>query len=109
MTFSDWIAEELKARDISQRQLAKLAGIAQGHLSNVLTGKRALTADMVIQIANALEVSPVVALTKAGILPPQEQADINITLQELMDIARQLPEDAQQELLDYARFKFRRS
>lgn len=108
MTFSDWIAEELKGRDISQRQLAKLAGIAQGHLSNVLTGKRALTADMVIQIANALDASPVVALTKAGILPPQDN-DTNITLQELIDIARQLPPEAQQELLDYARFKFRRS
>ena len=102
MTFSDWIAEELKARDISQRQFAKMAGIAQGHLSNVLTGKRGLTADMAIQIANALELPPMVVLTKAGIIPPGPDDDP--ALEELLAAARGLTAEQLKQLLDFARF-----
>lgn len=113
MSFSVWLLEELKARNMSQRQLAESAGIAQGHLSNVLAGKRALTADIAIQVARALDVSPILVLIIADILPPETPETPGpipeITpISELISIARRLPPDQLRELIDYAYFKLSR-
>ena len=102
MTFSDWIAEELKTRDMSQRQLAERAGIAQGHLSNVLSGKRPMTADLVIQIADGLGISAVTALSRAGII--LDTTNLDPPLAELLAAAKGLTAEQIQEVIRFARF-----
>ena len=104
--FRGWLTEEIIQRGWSKSELARQADLSQSLVSKMLLGDRSITADQCIKIANALGLSPVLVLVKAGILPPQEQKDSNPTLQELMDIARQLPPDVQKDVLAYVRYRF---
>lgn len=107
MDFGSWLKQEMKKRRLSQRELARLSGVAQGLISEITNQKREPSQKFITAIATALGEPPEKLLRLAGIIPPA--LGDNATLQEIMDIARQLPPEAQQELLDYARFKFRRS
>lgn len=104
MDFGSWLKQEMKKRRLSQRELARLSGIAQGLISEVANQKREPSQKFITAIATALGEPAEKLLRIAGVLQP---AGDNATLQELIDIARQLPPEAQKELLDYARFKFR--
>lgn len=107
MDFRGWLEKELKERRYSQGQLAESIGVSQPFISRLLKGEKKPSADFCVRLAEVFELTPEHVMRIAGILPPA--LGDNATLQELMDIARQLPPEAQQELLDYARFKFRRS
>lgn len=106
--FRDWLTEELNRRGWSKSELARQAGLSPSIVSKMLLGDRNITADQCIKLAQALGLSPVLLLVKAGILPPQESSN-DPTIEELLDIARQLPGPAREELLSYARFKLRES
>lgn len=53
----DYIAEELEARGMTQRELAKQMGRPSHVISEIVRGKRALTADLALDLADALEIS----------------------------------------------------
>ena len=48
------IKPELEERGISQKQFAKMLGVQASHLSEVLGGKRALTAELAVKIESAI-------------------------------------------------------
>ena len=48
------IKPELEERGISQKQFAEMLGVQASHLSEVLNGKRALTADLAAKIEKAI-------------------------------------------------------
>ena len=48
------IKPELEERGISQKQFAEMLGVQPSHLSEVLNGKRALTADLAAKIEKAI-------------------------------------------------------
>ena len=48
------IKPELEERGISQKQFAKMLGVQASNLSEVLGGKRALTAELAVMIENAI-------------------------------------------------------
>ena len=48
------IKPELEERGISQKDFAKMVGIQPSHLSEVLNGKRTLTADLAVKIESAI-------------------------------------------------------
>jgi len=39
-SFSDWLLKELKERDMSQSDLAHIAKLGSGTISNIMTGTR---------------------------------------------------------------------
>ncbi|WP_165232273.1 helix-turn-helix domain-containing protein [Aquisphaera insulae] len=58
----DVLRELMRLQDLSQTRLAELTGIKQPTISDVLGGKRGLTKDQVVTLANFFHVSPDVFL-----------------------------------------------
>jgi len=104
--FKAWVEEERKRRGWSYRELARQSNVSQSLISRVLSDDMPATADFCIKIAQALEVSPETLMRLAGILPPASPASPadNTVLQELVELARNLPPDQQQQVLEYIRF-----
>ena len=48
------IKPELEERKISQKDFAKMLGVQPSHLSEVLSGKRPLTAELAVKIENTI-------------------------------------------------------
>lgn len=88
--FGDWLLKQLKDRNISQSELARLAGISKGTISNLINGTRGAGQDSLSAIAHALKLPPELVFEKAGILPtkpelsPIKRALIHLT-QDLPD------------------------
>ena len=101
-----WIAEELEKRNWSYRKLAKEIDMSHVLISKVIAGELKPSADFCIKTAYALEEPPEKLLRMAEILPPGPAFD-DVTLQELLDLARNMSPEDQQELLDYARFRYK--
>ena len=101
--FRGWLTKEINLRKWSKSELARKSDLSQSIISKMLLGSRNVTADQCIKIAQALDVSPEKLLRLANILP--STVSDNATVQEITDIARQLPPDIQEEILEFVRFK----
>ena len=101
-----WLSEELNTRGLSQGELARRCNISQSLISRTLSGDISPSADFCIKVAEALGVSPEYLLRLAEILPPESAVSEDATLQELIEVAKNLSPENRQELLDYARFKY---
>jgi transcriptional regulator with XRE-family HTH domain len=71
---STWLANELKERNMSMRQLAKAAGITHTTVAVVVSGERAATCDFCNAIAGPLGADPAHLFRLAGLLPAVPQA-----------------------------------
>lgn len=102
------VTQELDKRGWSYRELARQADISNALVSRVLSGDMPASADFCIKIANTLEVSPETVLRLAGILPPASPASPSddSTLQELVELARNLPPEQRKEALRYIRYLY---
>ncbi len=101
-----WLSNELNRRSWSHNELARQTGFSQTFVSNVLKGDRKPSVNFCNRVAEALEVSPDMLMRLAGLLPPAEPAspaDESI-IQELVELARNLPVAQQRQLLEYTRF-----
>ena len=67
------IKPELEERGISQKEFSKMLGIQASHLSEVLNGKRSLSAELAMKIENAIGI-PAKILVSA-----QAQYDLEAT------------------------------
>ncbi len=70
-SFSNWLLKELRDRDMSQSDLAHIAKLGSGTISNIMTGNRKVGQDTLVKIAHALHLPPDFVFEKAGILPPK--------------------------------------
>lgn len=88
---STWLANELKTRGWSIRELARRANISHTTIADVLSGQRAPTWDFCATIARTLGEQPENILRLAGLLsplpPPVEHE------QEALSLFRSLPAD----------------
>ena len=68
-----------------------------------------VSADFCIKVAQTLDVQPEMVLRLGGILPPTSPASPSDdkTLQELVELARNLEPEDKQQVLDYIRFLYR--
>jgi transcriptional regulator with XRE-family HTH domain len=105
--FKQWFISELEKHHYSQRAFAKKIGVSQPFISRVLNGETPPSVNFCHKVASALGEPPEKLLRLAGIL--SSVSSDNVTLDELADIVRNLPSEAQQELLDFARFKLRQN
>ena len=106
MDFGPWLGQEMKKRRLSQRELSRLSGVAQGLISEVINQKREPSQKFVTAVAAALGEPPEKLLRIADILPPADEDD---TLQELIELARNMSPEDRKAVLEFARFKFRKS
>ena len=67
----EYIREQRSAAQLSLRQLATAAGVSNPYLSQVERGLRRPSAEILAQIAKALEISSESLYIRAGILEPR--------------------------------------
>ena len=70
-TVGEYIREQRAAAQLSLRQLAKAADVSNPYLSQVERGLRKPSAEILAQIAKALEISAESLYIRAGILEPR--------------------------------------
>lgn len=99
-----WLSEELERRKWSQGDLSRQAGLSRPFISRVISGDLSPSVNFCHKIAAALGEAPEKVLRLAGILPTSMGGDDSI-VQEITEIARSLPPEDQQEILDFARFR----
>ncbi|RME79663.1 MAG: XRE family transcriptional regulator [Chloroflexi bacterium] len=103
-----WLAQELQQRGWSHAELARRSGISRPFISQVLSGDAKPSVNFCRKVAAALDESPDKLLRLAGILPPAGPAtpEDDATLQELVELARNLPPEQRKEALRYIRYLY---
>jgi len=101
--FSEWLQIELDKRGLNQSQLAKMAGISRGTISNIMNENRGIGEDSLLSIAKGLKLPAITVLRAAGILP--EEPEYIPLLDEWDAIFYELTTEDQQEILEIARMK----
>jgi len=76
--FPQWLRQELEIREWSQVDLSRKTGISTAQITRIISGERGFGIEALASISNALEVSPITILRKAGLLPPGPDDKINI-------------------------------
>lgn len=74
--FGDWLIEQLRIRNISQAELARVSGVSKGTVSNLINGTKGAGQDSLTAIARALRLPPEEVFRRAGILPPLPNKDL---------------------------------
>ena len=67
----NYIREQRNAAQVSLRQLAKTAGVSNPYLSQIERGLRHPSAEILNQIATALQISAETLYERAGLLDPE--------------------------------------
>ena len=67
---ASWLDRELGTRGWSIREMARRAGVSHTAIADALNRKGRPSADLCVAIADALDVSAVEIVQRAGILPP---------------------------------------
>jgi transcriptional regulator with XRE-family HTH domain len=73
--FSNWLQSELEIRDWSQSDLSKRSGVHRAIISKIILGSSMPMPETLEAIAKGLHISPVLVFQKAGLLPPNGDAD----------------------------------
>lgn len=92
--FLAWLDKEMKLRNLNDAQLERMAGIGQGVISNVRSGRRNVGPAVLEKIADALNLPVELVYREAGRLPPYrgrsvEQAEIDHLVGQLSKADRQ--------------------
>jgi len=101
--FSEWLNNELKARDWSQADLARAAGLTRSTINGVVTGTRGAGTEFCNAIAHAFKIPPEEVFRIAGLLPPKEDDDEKLR-EEMNYKISQLPPDLQEDAMRYVDF-----
>jgi transcriptional regulator with XRE-family HTH domain len=72
----EFIREQRRTGHLSLRKLSEMAGISNPYLSQIERGLRKPSAEILQQIARALEISSETLYVRAGILEEREGADL---------------------------------
>lgn len=88
--FGDWLLERLKEKNMSQSELARIAGLSKGTISNLINGTKGAGQDSLKAIAIALKLPPDLVFEKAGILP--QKFELSAIKRALLHAADGLPE-----------------
>lgn len=107
--FVAWLQNELDEQGWSRADLARATGFHKGSISNVLNGQRQPSVEFVLAVARALKVKPEDLYRRAGLLPPVPSPAQDPLLDEALEILKRLPPDEQQNVIEYAKFRYQRS
>jgi len=93
----------MAARDMSQADLARGAGVTRTAISDVVNGRRNPGRELATSIAKAFSLPPEQVFRAAGFLPPV--AKMNEEIEQIVHKVGQLNKQDQQEVLAYIRMK----
>lgn len=94
----DLIKSQREVARMSVRRLAQLAGVSNPYLSQIERGLRKPSAEILQQIAHALQISAESLYERAGFLPPTDKPRIGV--REAIAADKQLSSDQRRALLD---------
>jgi transcriptional regulator with XRE-family HTH domain len=101
--FITWLTDEMEERGWNNSELARRAGLVPSAVSQVVSGTRSPGFEFCKKTAKALGLPPETVLREAGLLPRLSSPDHgSMTLQELVDIIKNLPPERQSDLLSIA-------
>lgn len=103
---SSWLANELKNRGWSHRELARRSGLSQTAISTVLSGQRQPGWEFCAAVAGALGEAPEQLMRMAGLLPPLPAPEGDVTLRDLIEYAKLLSPEERQFVLDYTLWRY---
>lgn len=106
-TFGEWLAEELKIREMSQADLARISPLTRATISNLINGTRGPGPDAINALADSLKLDPEYVMRVAGLLPP-ERGEPSAATQEVIRLMEHIPARDQQHLLEIVRAYTRR-
>lgn len=92
------IKSQREVARMSVRHLAELAGVSNPYLSQIERGLRKPSADILQQIAKALQISAESLYERAGLLTPNDQPRVGV--REAIAADRQLTAEQRQALLN---------
>jgi len=79
--FIQWLIDELNERDWSMNELARRAGVTSGAISLVMSMQRKPGPELLLGIAQALQLPPETVFRKAGIFPDNVDLEPSMTRQ----------------------------
>jgi len=88
--FGDWLLERLKEKNISQSELARMAGVSKGTISNLVNGTKGSGQESLTAIAHALRLPVDLVFEKAKLLPPKPE--LSAAKRKLLHLADGLPD-----------------
>jgi len=106
-TFSVWVLAEIDKQGWKASDLARAANVSKGTISDILNERRRPGLDVCVAIAKALKYPPEDVLRIAGLLPPDRDLG-DLSIRQLVEVARELTEEERAELLEIALLKLRR-
>jgi len=101
--FVEWLEEEMRVKNISRAELARLSGISPPQISKILNMQSAPSENSLSAIAHAVGYPPETVFRLAGLLPDtgEETSD----LQELKHLYSNASDQTKAEILDFVRYK----
>ncbi len=106
--FGNWIEEKLREERWKPADLARAANITESTISRIINQNAKVGSDVAKNIAKAFNESPEKVFRLAGLLPPLPAGEDDVTLRDLIELAKRLPRGERLELLKYAEFRYRR-
>lgn len=103
--FIDWLNQEMRARNWSIRNTARMAEISHGSLSNIINGAKP-SFETCLALAEAFQDDPIFVMRLAHLLPPA--AGQLKLLQRIGHILEKIPETDQEEIIDFMQLKLDR-
>ncbi len=105
--FVNWLLNEMDKRGMSQADLARASGLSKTAISKIISESRAPGHEASSAIAKAFNFPPEIVFRKAGLLP--EKGEEPPELKELTHLYLTASEEVQEDILEYARFKSRKT
>lgn len=105
--FGAWLESQLLARDMSQAELARRLGAANGTISSWVNNRRVPVPQSCRKIASVLHVPYDTVLEAAGHRPVRDQ-EWPEDVREVAEMMLRLPEKARGEVVSFARWRVER-
>ena len=93
----------LEEKKISRAELARLSGRSKSAISDIVSGRRNMSADFAVDLAKALKVPPEFLFREMGFLPPKNEKD-ELTEAILHELGK-LPPKEREDILGYIRLR----
>ena len=101
--FTIWLNKELTQKGWSQADLARHSGLSTAAISRIMNGTRNAGPELCQAIARALHLPPEVVYRKAGLLPPEEEPNLEEKI--ILNIYKKLTPARQEDMRGFAEYQ----
>jgi len=97
-----FLENELRTRELSQAELARMAGVTRSGINGVIKGTTRPSNNLLLAISKSLRISPEILYQEAGLLPNDKKDDFLENLNYTLSL---LPPEDQRDVFDYINMK----